>query len=89
MDSLKYVFARFNITLTVGRQGGVDPFRLFTLAVFEGLMPDFSPPGIPPPSLPLESTRVDGHTQTGATYTRDKATHTFIDVTDAATQVSS
>jgi len=32
---MKYVFARFHITLTVGRQGGVDPLRLFTLTVFE------------------------------------------------------
>jgi len=35
MDSMKYVFARFHITLTVGRQGGVDPLRLFTLTIFE------------------------------------------------------
>jgi len=57
----------------------------------EGRIPDFtvSPPGTPPPHLPLEKTHVDGHTQTGATYTRDKACNTFIDVTDTATQVAS
>jgi len=31
----------------------------------------------------------DGHTQTGVSYSREKATNTFIDVTDAATQVVS
>jgi len=51
-------------------------------------MPDFnSAPGTPPPSLDLEVTRVDGHTQTGATFTRDKATATYIPLADAATQV--
>jgi len=57
----------------------------------EGSLPDFtgSPPGTPPPSLQHETTYVDGHTQTGATYTRDKASNTFIDVTHTATQVSS
>jgi len=34
-------------------------------------------------------TLVDGHTLTGAAYTRDKSTATFIDVTHTATQVSS
>jgi len=43
----------------------------------------------PPPYLPLEVTLIDGHTQTGATYTRDKATLTFINVTHTATQVAS
>jgi len=58
----------------------------------EGHIPDFtvSPPGTPPPHLPRErTTYVDGHTQTGATYTREKATSTFIDVTHTATQVAS
>jgi len=66
-------------------------------AILEGLrdqvncLPDFnvSPPGTPPPYLPLEVTLVDGHTQTGATYTRDKASNTFLDVTHTATQVAS
>jgi len=32
---------------------------------------------------------VDSHTQTGATFSREKATMTFVDVTHFATQVSS
>jgi len=56
----------------------------------DGHMSDFnSAPGTPPPSLDLEVTRVDGHTQTGATFTRDKVTATIISVADAATQVLS
>jgi len=39
--------------------------------------------------LSLETTTCDGHTQTGATFTRKKATNTFIDLTHTATQVSS
>jgi len=36
----------------------------------DGHMPEFavSPPGTPPPQLELERTRVDSHTQTGATF---------------------
>jgi len=54
-----------------------------------GQTPAFSgsPPGTPP-DLPLEMTTCDGHTQTGATYTREKATMTFADVTHTATQVA-
>jgi len=65
-------------------------------AILEGLrdtdghMPDFdSAPCTPPPALPLEVTHVDGHTQTGVAFTREKATSTFIDVTHTATQVVS
>jgi len=66
-------------------------------AILDGLwdaderMPAFavSPPGTPPPLLLLEMTTRDGHTQTGVSYSREKATNTFIDVTDAATQVVS
>jgi len=55
----------------------------------DGRMPTFSPPGTPPPALDIEATQRDRHTQTrtGAKYTADKASNTFIDVTDAATQV--
>jgi len=56
----------------------------------EGHIPDFtvSPPGSPPPLLPLEVTTRDGHTQTGEAFHRDKATMTFRDVTHMATQVA-
>jgi len=55
-----------------------------------GRTPAFSgsPPGTPP-QLSLETTTCDGHTQTGATFTREKATNTFSDVTLTARQVSS
>jgi len=59
----------------------------------DGHMPAFdgSPPVTPPPFLEREVGRAtrDGHTQTGAMYTRDRCTNTFIDVTDVATQVVS
>jgi len=60
----------------------------------EGSLPDFSgsppgtPPGTPLPELPREITHVDGHTQTGATYTLEKGTSTFVDVTHTGTQVA-
>jgi len=56
----------------------------------EGSLPDFTggPPGTPPPALSREVTKRDGHTQTGAFSTREKATSTFVDVTHTATQVA-
>jgi len=38
--------------------------------------------------LARETTTRDGHTQTGVSHSCEKATNTFTDVTDAATQVS-
>jgi len=82
---------------TMSQGSGVSPVNFLDPAtcdaILEGLrdqagcIPDFavSPPGILLPDLPLEISKRDGHTQTGVAYTRDKATNTFVDVTDAAT----
>jgi len=85
-------------TMSLGSGGSpidfIDPATyeaiLVSLRDDPGQTPAFSgsPPGTPP-QLSLETTTRDGrHTQTGATFSREKSTMTFVDVTHTATQVA-